>query len=50
VDAAAVASGLYREAIARAMSIGTLPFVKFGGKRKLIRRDDLVAWIENPPK
>jgi excisionase family DNA binding protein len=47
VDGAASSSGLYREAITKAINIGTLPFIKFGGKRQLIRRDDLVARIEH---
>jgi hypothetical protein len=46
VDAAAMAAGLYREAIAKAMNLGALLFVTFGKGRKLIRRNDLVAWIE----
>jgi excisionase family DNA binding protein len=46
IDGAAAAAGLYREAIAKAVNLGALPFVTFGSKRRLIRRDDLVTWIE----
>jgi hypothetical protein len=44
---AALASGLPDRIISAAMEIGALPFVTFGKGRKLIRRNDLVAWIEN---
>jgi excisionase family DNA binding protein len=46
---AMLATGLSQPFLYQQMSAGTLPFFKVG-KRRLIRRDALIAWIERSAK